>query len=111
MTDLRTHIEISGIIHVYNYHYTTMVNFHGYNNTCTNDNWSRPRMYMRGRGLSTLVVIPGIHFEVIKLEHRVLCSHCLSSWMGKVIFYRTFVSREPRKVSKVKNVRRNVGFP
>ena len=35
--------------------------------------------FMRGRELSTLVVIlsviMGIHFKVIKLEHRVLYSH------------------------------------
>ena len=89
-------------------HYTTMVNFHGYNNTCTNDNWPRPRMYMRGRGLNTLVVILSFReFTLRSSNFNITCfaATSLSSWMGKVCIYR-----EPCKVWKVKNVRRNVGF-
>ena len=50
--------------------------------------------FMRGRELSTLVVIlsviMGIHFKVIKLEHRVLYSHCSFFIDGKSLFLSYF---------------------
>ena len=50
--------------------------------------------FMRGRELSTLVVIlsiiMGIHFQVIKLEHRVLYSHYSFFIDGKSYFLSYF---------------------
>ena len=50
--------------------------------------------FMRGRELSTLVVIlsviMGIHFKVIKLEHRMLYSHYSFSIDGKSLFLSYF---------------------
>ena len=44
---------------------------------------------------------------------NIMCSTAtsLSQLMGKVTFYRTFVSRDPRKVWKVKKVRKTVFGP
>ena len=78
----------------------------------TENYWSR-HMYMRGRELSTLVVILFVilssqEFTLRSSNLNIACSAAtsLSSQMEKVIFYRTFVSREPSKVQKVKKVKK-----
>ena len=61
--------------------------------------------FMRGRELSTLVVILSVTLSSREVTFRssnmnIVCSTAtsLSSLIGKVTFYCTFVSREPRKV-------------
>ena len=61
--------------------------------------------FMRGRELSTLVVILSVTLSSREVTFRssnmnVVCSAAtsLSPLIGKVTFYCTFVSREPRKV-------------
>ena len=61
--------------------------------------------FMRGQELSTLVVILSVTLSSRKFTFRpsklnIACSTATSlcPLMGKVTFYCTFVSREPRKV-------------
>ena len=55
-----------------------------------------------------LSVIMGIHFQAFKLKTlRALQPLVFLNWWKKLL-YHTFVSREPRKVQKVKEVRRSV---